>query len=112
MTTENSHEQALNAVQAAKALAEAVYESLNRAASALGARGEDLSDVLRLQARAGQGVSFLNQLQTELQAADSVVGAPSIEEIRQVQGLADIGHRVEEAEPPVDPRRQHLHSFF
>ncbi len=80
-------QQALDAIMAALEVHRVAREKLESAVALIRVRGGDPSDANRLRARATQRVAFYNRLRHEIEAAQVVVGAPTVEQIEEVQAL-------------------------
>ncbi len=79
--------QAMDAVGAAREVHEEAWIKLGKVMARKRLLGEDVSDENRLRARASQRITFYNRLLLELEAAASVVAAPSVEEIAETRAL-------------------------
>ena len=83
----DSKQNALDMIEAARQVHEQSWLTLGRAAGLIRVRGGDLADNLRLRARASQRVTFYNSMFHEIQAAGTVISAPTVAQIQATRNL-------------------------
>lgn len=85
--SQDPKQNALDGISAALQVHEQAWCKLGRVVALLRVIGGDLADANRLRARASQRVTFYNRLRLEVQAASTVVSAPTLEQIQATRKL-------------------------
>ncbi len=82
-----SKQNALDGINAAIEVHEEAWSRLGKAIALMRVVGGDPADANRLRARASQRVTFYNRLFHEVQAAATVVSAPTVQQIQATREL-------------------------
>jgi hypothetical protein len=87
MSNDNTKRNALDAIDTASAVYEAAWSKLGKGIALRRVLGGSIKKAVARRASVSQKITFYNRLEAEIEAADIVVSAPTVAQIREVRKL-------------------------